>query len=114
MDERAKKTYHPTFGSTLRQLRDRYGVSAIQLAEHLGVVKNPYQIISTWETSRREPSFVQLCMIADYFGVTTDFLLGRKQMGLTEEISAFLINHEKKLSEEDEQKVMKIISALLE
>ncbi|NLN47519.1 MAG: helix-turn-helix transcriptional regulator [Clostridiales bacterium] len=114
MDSKYKKEYHPTFGATLRELRERYGVSAIQLVEHLGTGKNPYQLISTWETGRREPSFVQLCKIADYFGVTTDYLLGRKQMGITEELSAFLISKDKNLSEEDEKRIIKLITALLE
>jgi len=114
MENKTKKVYHPTFGATLRQTRERFGVSALQLAEHLGVSKNPYQIISTWETGRREPSFVQLCLIADYFGLTTDFLLGRKPLVLSEELSTYLIHHEKNLSEDEQTKIMKIISALLE
>lgn len=109
----AKKTYHPTLGPNLRQLRERYGVSAIQLAEYLGIAKNPYQIISSWETGRREPTFVQLCMIADYFGISTEFLLGRKQMDLAEEISAYLAVHNKKLTKEEKIKIMNAITLLL-
>jgi len=109
----AKKTYHTTLGPNLRQLREKYGVSAIQLSDYLGITKNPHQIISSWETGRREPTFVQLCMIADYFGVSTEFLLGRKQMDLAEEISAYLAINNKKLTQEDRIKIMNAISLLL-
>lgn len=33
--------------------------------------------ISAWETGKNEPDFATLVRIADFFGVTTDYLLGR-------------------------------------
>lgn len=110
--ERSKKDYHPTFGITLRTLREKYGVSAIQLAEYVGVTKYHYQIISSWETGKREPSLVQLCKIAEFFGTSTDVLLGLKPVQPFNEIMAYLVRHQ--VSEEQEKKILKIISAVLE
>jgi len=110
--EKHKKDYHPSFGTTLRTLRERYGVSATQLAEYVGVTKYPYQIISSWETGKREPSLVQLCKIAEFFGTSTDVLLGLKPIQPFSEIMAYLIRHQ--VSEEQEKKILKIISTVLE
>jgi transcriptional regulator with XRE-family HTH domain len=44
------------------------------LADHLGI---SYWTISKYETDVREPDFSMLIKIADFFNVTTDYLLGR-------------------------------------
>ncbi|WP_054697657.1 helix-turn-helix domain-containing protein [Syntrophomonas palmitatica] len=111
---KSKKTYHPTFGRILRRLREEYGVNAIQLAEFLGINKNHYQIISQWETGKREPNLVQVCNIANFFGVTTDMLLGMQDIELIEpKIAIFLRQNRDALTSEDEEKIMKILSAFL-
>lgn len=111
-NERTKKDYHPTFGSILRKFREDYGVSAVQLAEHLGIAKFPYQMISSWETGKREPSLVQLCKIAEFFGTSTDMLLGLKPIQPFSELNAYLIRHQ--ISEEQEKRIVKIITSVLE
>lgn len=50
------------------------GITQKQLAEDLGV---PYQRISYLENGHRDPKAEDLIKLADYFGVTTDYLLGR-------------------------------------
>lgn len=35
-------------------------------------------VISQWETGQREPSYHHLLLLADFYGVTTDWLLGRE------------------------------------
>lgn len=34
--------------------------------------------VSNWLSHSKEPSVSSICLMADYFGVTTDELLGRK------------------------------------
>ncbi len=63
-----------TFGSILKALRNEKGISGKELADILKVHKGS---ISNWETDRRSPDKEMLNTIADYFGVTIDFLLGR-------------------------------------
>ena len=110
--KRPKKDYHPTFGNTLRTLREQYGVSAIQLGEYVGLSKYPYQIISSWETGKREPTLLQLCKIAEFFGTSTDVLLGLKPIQPLSEITAYLIRHQ--ITEEQEKKILKIIATILD
>lgn len=62
------------FTERLRELRAEQGVSQIMLAESLGVSKG---IISLWENGLREPTLSNLVALADFFGVTLDYLTGR-------------------------------------
>lgn len=45
------------------------------VADYLDTRRN---VISQWETGQREPSYDHLILLADFYGVTTDWLLGRE------------------------------------
>lgn len=62
------------FPDVLKRLRKASKINQTILAEHLSVTQSA---IATWECGKRQPDFDMLCRIADYFGVTTDCLLGR-------------------------------------
>ena len=47
----------------------------MELAEALGVSK---QSVSIWEHSNVSPSVEMLVKLSDFFGVSTDYLLGRE------------------------------------
>lgn len=111
-NERIKKDYHPSFGSNLKKFMDAYGVTSTELAEYLEIGNYPHQIIGSWKAGKREPSFVQLCKIADFLGTSTDALLGRSSPPPMNELTRFLINN--KVSEEDQAKIIRVISAVLE
>ncbi|MDE7082887.1 MAG: helix-turn-helix domain-containing protein [Clostridia bacterium] len=57
----------------IKNLRISFGISQTELANQLGVSK---QCISNWENDNIQPSIDMLIKLADYFKVTTDFLLG--------------------------------------
>ena len=59
---------------TLKQLREQHGLSQAQLAEQLRIPKGTYV---TYEYGTREPNIEMINRLADYFQVTTDYLLGR-------------------------------------
>ena len=58
----------------LKELRESAGLKQADLAKAIGVASNT---ISTWEQGQREPNCNTLVKIAAYFGVTTDYLLGK-------------------------------------
>lgn len=62
------------FANRLRLLRQSKGLNQTQLGEKLGVKK---QSISNWENNNIMPSVEMLVKIADYFAVSTDYLLDR-------------------------------------
>ena len=64
------------FGKNLRQLRESKGLKQNEFAKVLGVERSRY---NKWEQEVSEPNYKVLCQIADYFHVTTDYLLGREK-----------------------------------
>lgn len=62
------------FADRLKDLRKEKGLSQAQLARAVGV---SYGVVCYWETDRSEPTAPNIVKLADYFGVTADYLLGR-------------------------------------
>jgi len=62
------------FSERLKELRARDGITIIQLAAAVDLSK---QSINNFENLRNLPSVDKLDALADYFNVTTDYLLGR-------------------------------------
>lgn len=58
----------------LKELRERRRLSQVTLAMDLNLNQNS---ISRYETGEREADYTTLIAIADYFGVSVDYLLGR-------------------------------------
>ena len=62
-------------GIRVKQLREKTGLSQAKLAKVLGGVSQP--VIARYEIGDCFPSYPVLIKIADYFNVSTDYLLGR-------------------------------------
>ena len=62
-----------SFNSILKDLRIEKGLSQKQLAKELGVLE---RTVSYWESGKRECDFDTLILIAKFFAVSTDYLLG--------------------------------------
>jgi transcriptional regulator with XRE-family HTH domain len=62
------------FGERLKALREESNLTMEQLGAALGIKK---QTISRYESNQREPEYATLIRIAEFFGVSTDYLLGR-------------------------------------
>ncbi len=58
----------------LKQLRIERGLSQVRLAMELSVSQHT---ISRYETGEREADYAMLIRIADFFGVSVDYLLER-------------------------------------
>lgn len=61
------------FKERLSQLRKQAGLNQKQLAEKIGLSTNA---ISMMETGNRETTFKRLVLLAEFFHVSTDYLLG--------------------------------------
>lgn len=59
----------------LKELREIRGISQSTFAKEINVAQNT---VSNWERGTREPDNETLAKIADYFGITIDYLLGRE------------------------------------
>ena len=58
----------------LTELRKEKGISQAERARALQV---SYSVVCYWESDRSEPTAPNLMKLADYFEVSTDYLLGR-------------------------------------
>ena len=59
----------------LKEIRESSGISQKDFAAIIGVPANTY---NQWENGKRQPDPELLIQIADYFNVTMDYLVGRK------------------------------------
>lgn len=62
------------FGERLTYLRTRSGMIQEEVAAAIGVARTTY---AGYEQSGREPDYKTLLLLADYFKVSTDYILGR-------------------------------------
>lgn len=69
------------FGHNLARIRKQNKLSQYDLAEKMGFSRGQ---ISNYEQGSRQPDFETLQKFADFFGVSTDYLLGRSQPELPE------------------------------
>lgn len=63
------------FAERLQELMKEQGLNQVKLAERVGVKQNT---VSAWLLKKKEPSLTSLWLVADYFGVDVDYLIGRK------------------------------------
>ncbi|MDE7373627.1 MAG: helix-turn-helix transcriptional regulator [Clostridia bacterium] len=61
------------FAHNLKELRLERGVGQVELAKSLGVSKG---IISLWENGKREPTLHYVILLARYFEISIDELVG--------------------------------------
>lgn len=59
----------------LKELRISHSLTQVDFAQKLSVTK---QTVSNWENNNIQPSIDMLIKIADYFNISTDYLLGRE------------------------------------
>lgn len=62
------------FCERLIELREKNGLSQVEAAKEFGVVVRAYQ---RYEYGEREPRLSTLVRIADFYGVSLDYLAGR-------------------------------------
>jgi transcriptional regulator with XRE-family HTH domain len=66
-------------GERLSELRKDGGYKQKEIAKELSVA---ISTVSNYETNCHEPDLWSLCKMADIYGVTTDYLLGRTDLNL--------------------------------
>lgn len=60
----------------LKELMAEEKLNQVKLAEKIGVKQNT---ISAWLLGKKEPSITSLWLLADYFNVDIDYIVGRKK-----------------------------------
>lgn len=113
------------FKERLKQLRKMRGLSQIALADKVGISKST---IGAYETEDRKPSREALLTLAEFFGVSVDYLLGddsrstyhmdpefayKAQQTYIDERTRILLDVKEKLSDEDIEVVVALVKALM-
>ena len=62
-----------TFGDRLKELRQKSNIKQTAIAEMLGVLP---RAVRFYESGEREPNIESIKKLADFFNVSTDYLLG--------------------------------------
>lgn len=63
----------PIFSQRLKELRMERSLGQVALAESIGVSK---AVVSMWETGKRESSMTSLIALANFYGVSIDYIVG--------------------------------------
>lgn len=85
----------------IEELRKKMGLSQEDLAKKLNMTQ---QRISAYEKGKREPDLETLKLFADFFGVSTDYLLGKTDVRNIEQEFNFAYHKETEGLSEDEIK----------
>lgn len=100
----------------LRKLRKEKRLTQEDVANRIGVARTTYAM---YEQERREPDSLTLQKIADFFEVSTDYLLGRTDLpnnnqSNTDHLKAWLRQSNTDLSEEEIEELEEDIKDYLE
>jgi len=95
------------FNLQLKKLREEQNMSQRALAKVFGLSPST---IGMWESGRREPDFSMINQIADHFGVTADFLLGRNENGTIgfDDFTYAMYREGKTLTPESKKKLLEL------
>ena len=106
------------FGDIVKQLRKEKGLSQEELGKEFNI-SGP--AVSKWESGQTEPDNITLIKVAIFFGVSTDYLLGKEKKQSQElrekEILKELLvkigymKPSEELTNEEVAKIMKFINA---
>lgn len=61
------------FATRLKELRTEKGLSQTQLAKETELSRS---VIGYWENGKKHPTSTAIIILAKYFNVTTDYILG--------------------------------------
>ena len=92
----------------LKALRRQRGISQAELSEMLGLTQ---QAVARWEVDKSEPDTKILNWLADYYGVTVDYLLGREERRLGNDETSLLESF-RKLTDDSKQLVLSLVNKL--
>jgi transcriptional regulator with XRE-family HTH domain len=90
-------------GEIIKDLREQRGLTQANLAKLLNISPST---IGMWEQNRRSPDNDALKKIADFFNVSTDYLLGRTNLQLS--------NTEDKLTAKDKRDIQKDLKNIMD
>lgn len=78
----------PAFKIRMKELRNEKGITQYEMAEQLSFTRAS---VGHWEQGARVPNYKNLTKIADFFGVSVDYLLGNTDLQNQYEAVGYII-----------------------
>jgi len=97
-------------GAAIRDLRTKHGITQEKLADHLGI---SVQAVSRWESETCYPDLEFVPKIANYFRVSSDYLLGIGQYNTAETAADYIRRWTAAVKNAEHGRAMEIISEAL-
>lgn len=97
----------------LKELRKQQKLTQEEIAKTLNTTQQTYQ---RYEIEQSEPNLETLCKLADYYGVTLDYLVGRdfkNELGYLNDSEKELLNSFRKLKPINQIKIIAEIKGIL-
>jgi transcriptional regulator with XRE-family HTH domain len=67
--------YYESFPSKLKKARQNTGFTQREVSKEISI---PYSTIANWEIGRTQPDIESLGILADFYGVSVDWLIGTR------------------------------------
>ena len=94
-------------GNRIKLCRKKINMTQIELAEKLNVSQGS---VTSWETETRKPDIDMVSRMADLFGVTTDYLLGRdNKSGIDPQPDALAAHTEQPMTNELRAEIERVV-----
>ncbi|MCR1952935.1 helix-turn-helix domain-containing protein [Clostridium sp. DSM 100503] len=102
-----------TFGDRLKELREKHGLTQEQLAKILNITR---PTIAGYETKGKQPDYEKLKILADFFNVSIDYLLGHTDIknNTKKDFNSDIVRIErarKKMPKDEQENMMKVLEA---
>ncbi len=97
----------------LKELRKQQNITQGEMAKILNTTQTTY---SKYESDMHEPNLDTLCKLADYYGVTLDYLIGRdykNELGYINDSEKELLNNFRQLKPINQIKIIAEIKGIL-
>ena len=97
----------------LKELRKQQNLTQDDIAKMLNTKQQTYQ---RYEIEQSEPNLDTLCKLADYYGVTLDYLIGRNyknELGYINDSEKELLNNFRQLKPINQIKIIAEIKGIL-
>jgi Predicted transcriptional regulators len=103
------KRLRETVGFRIKILRSEKEITQNDLAKYLSVTR---MVVTNWETNRTFPDPQSLMMMADYFGVSVDYLLCRTNIRPPAHLVTNIVDFLDGLTDREKNSVIDFISYL--
>ena len=91
------------FSDILNRLLAEKKINALMLAKRIGV---PKSIVYEWKNGEREPSVDSMVRVADFFGVSLEYLTGREEPIRPEERELLLLFRSARALSDENQRAL--------